>query len=78
MEFKSSLRGRYLLSYIRIPVTVYNVNTKNQQIPFQEGGVGKFAELTPAATRATEIGENIKSVGVLFVERIDKLKTTTF
>lgn len=60
VDFKSSLGGRYLLSYLRLPVTVYNVNTNNQQIPFQESGVPKFAELTPgqytASTLATEIG----------------------
>ena len=60
LEFKSSLGGRYLLSYLQIPVSVYNVNTNNHQIPFEESGTPKFAQLTPgnytATTLATEIG----------------------
>ena len=54
-----------------MPVTVYNVNTNNQQIPFQEGGVGKFAELTPgqytAATLATEIETQMTTVSGISV-----------
>ena len=71
VDFKSSLGGRYLLSYLRMPVTVYNVNINNFQIPFQESGVPTFAQLTPgqytASTLATEIGTQMTAASGISV-----------
>ena len=68
---------------MRLPVTVYNVNTNNHQIPFQESGVPKFAQLTPgqytASTLATEIGTRMTAAsGVSTFTATYNLTTSKF